>query len=72
MTSPRAPPGASAWVDRIGSTWVFNAGRQIGASPAHVIIDLAEASATWSSLAGHEVVRLDLPLTRPVARVTPP
>jgi Icc-related predicted phosphoesterase len=61
-----------SWVDRIGSTWVFNAGRQIGPCPAHMIIDLAEAAATWFSLAGPEVVRLDAPLTRPVARVTPP
>ena len=28
-----------SWVDRIGDTWVFNAGRQIGPSPTHVIVD---------------------------------
>lgn len=61
-----------SWVDQIGSTWVFNAGRQIGPCPAHVIIDLGEAAATWFSLAGQEVVRLDAPLTRPAIRVTPP
>jgi Icc-related predicted phosphoesterase len=50
-----------SWVDRIGSTWVFNAGRQIGPSPTHVIVDLDEQSAKWFSLAGDEVVRLDQP-----------
>jgi Icc-related predicted phosphoesterase len=54
-----------SWVDRIGSTWVFNAGRQIGPSPTHVIVDWDEQSAKWFSLAGDEVVRLDRPLTRP-------
>ena len=61
-----------SWVDRVGSTWVFNAGRQIGPRPAHVIIDLTGPTATWFSLADNEVVKLDEPLTRPVARVTPP
>jgi Icc-related predicted phosphoesterase len=62
-----------SWVDQIGSTWVFNAGRQIGPCPSHVTIDLAGGpTAMWFSLAGNEVVRLDAPLTRPVARVIPP
>lgn len=55
-----------SWVDRIGATWVFNAGRQIGPSPTHVVIDLAAEIATWSSLAGTERVRLDQPLGRPL------
>jgi Icc-related predicted phosphoesterase len=54
-----------SWVDRIGSTWVFNAGRQIGPNPTHVIIDWDEQCAKWYSLAGDEMVRLDRPLTRP-------
>jgi Icc-related predicted phosphoesterase len=53
-----------SWVDRIGSTWVFNAGRQIGPCPTHVILDLDEPSAEWYSLAGNERVRLDGPLVR--------
>jgi|SRR5215468_6687319 len=60
-----------SWVDRIGSTWVFNAGRQIGPSPTHVIVDLAEQSATWFSLAGDEVVRLDQPDSRPQPLIPP-
>jgi len=61
-----------SWVDRIGTTWVFNAGRQIGPCPTHVVIDLAEHRAMWFSLAGNEVVPLDAPLTRPVAALSPP
>lgn len=43
-----------AWVERVGETWVFNAGRQIGDVPAHIEIDLAAQRATWFSLAGVE------------------
>lgn len=49
---------AGAWVDRIGSTWVFNAGKQIGPVPCHIVFDTEEGSATWHSLAGVEVVDL--------------
>lgn len=54
-----------SWVDKIGSTWIFNAGRQIGPVPAHVIVDTEAANAAWYSLAGDEEVRLDGPLVRP-------
>jgi Icc-related predicted phosphoesterase len=59
---------AGAWADRIGDTWVFNAGRQIGAEPARVEIDLDARRATWVSFLGIEEVALDgPPLTeRPV------
>jgi len=53
---PFKPSGA--WADRIGSTWVFNTGRQIGSVPAHIEIDLAGDSATWRSMLGHESLRL--------------
>ncbi|HEY2977163.1 MAG TPA: metallophosphoesterase, partial [Burkholderiaceae bacterium] len=54
------PPfkAAGSWADRIGSTWVFNAGRQIGPVPAHIEIDLAGDTATWRSMLGHEGFRL--------------
>jgi Icc-related predicted phosphoesterase len=51
-----------SWVDRIGSTWVFNAGRQIGPCPTHVVVDLDARSARWSSLAGNESVSLEAPV----------
>ena len=47
-----------AWADRIGQTWVFNAGRQIGPVPCHVAIDLDAGSASWQSLLGSERVEL--------------
>jgi Icc-related predicted phosphoesterase len=60
-----------SWVDQIGTTWVFNAGRQIGPSPTHVIFDTAEMTAKWFSLAGNQIVKLDQPLQRPVAELSP-
>jgi len=58
-----------SWVDRIGDTWVFNSGRQIGPIPTHVIFDTDERRAMWYSLAGNQVVPLDQPLTRPPAEL---
>ena len=58
-----------SWVDRIGHTWVFNAGQQFGAPPAHVIIDTEAGEALWFSAAGNQVVSLVDPLERPVKRL---
>lgn len=41
-----------SWLERVGDTWVFNAGRQIGEVPARVEIDLDGPTARWVSLAG--------------------
>lgn len=59
-----------SWVDRIGSTWVFNAGQQFGAPPTHIIIDTSQGEALWFSAAGNQFVRLDDPLERPVPKLT--
>jgi Icc-related predicted phosphoesterase len=59
-----------SWVDRIGSTWVFNPGRQIGDCPTHVICDTEQQMALWFSLAGAEAIRLDEPLPCPVPELT--
>jgi Icc-related predicted phosphoesterase len=48
-----------SWADRVGRTWVLNAGRQMGPEPAHIIVDLTERRATWLSQAGTEAVDLD-------------
>ncbi|MEM7446542.1 MAG: metallophosphoesterase [Pseudomonadota bacterium] len=48
-----------SWADRIGHTWVFNAGHQIGPLPAHIVVDTDEPEAYWISLAGAEQVHLD-------------
>ena len=47
-----------SWVDRIGATWVCNAGHQMGKVPARVEIDLDAGTARWFSLMGTEVVDL--------------
>ncbi len=45
---------AGSWLDRLGSTWLFNAGKQVGPVPAHVTIDLGAATASWTGLTGPE------------------
>ncbi len=39
-----------SWIDRIGGTWVFNVGRQIGPQPTLVILDFEAMSARWISV----------------------
>jgi Icc-related predicted phosphoesterase len=56
-----------SWVDRLGDTWVFNPGQQIGPSPTRILFDSDRATAVWVSLAGAEYVNLSAPLHRPVA-----
>ncbi|HUG09556.1 MAG TPA: metallophosphoesterase [Opitutaceae bacterium] len=46
--APFYPDGS--WIDRVGRTWVFNPGRQIGATPAFVDFDLDAMTADWVSL----------------------
>jgi Icc-related predicted phosphoesterase len=41
-----------AWASQIGRTWIFNAGRQLGAPPAHIELDLTLRTARWTSQAG--------------------
>jgi len=47
-----------AWADRIGDTWVFNAGRQIGPVPTCIELDLTAGGASWHSLEGSESLSL--------------
>ncbi len=47
------------WASRIGGTWVFNAGRQMGSPPAYIELDLGERTARWVSQAGTEDIQLD-------------
>jgi Icc-related predicted phosphoesterase len=61
-----------SWVDRIGSTWIFNAGRQMAPEPTRVVFDTTTDTAVWYSLAGNQIVQLDRPLVRPVPELTPP
>ena len=50
-----------SWADRIGTTWVFNCGRQIGPIPTHIVVDTEAREAKWHSLAGAESRQLDRP-----------
>ncbi|MCU0751768.1 MAG: metallophosphoesterase [Akkermansiaceae bacterium] len=59
--APFYPDGS--WIDRIGKTWVFNVGRQIGPQPSFVILDFEAMKARWIST--DEDVTRDL--TAPVA-----
>jgi hypothetical protein len=61
-----------SWADRIGRTWVFNAGHQIGPLPSHIVVDTACPHAWWVSLAGMEVARLDRAPKRPFAAPADP
>jgi Icc-related predicted phosphoesterase len=61
-----------SWADRIGPTWVFNCGQQLGPTPTHLVVDTDAREATWYSLDGTERVRLDLPLKRPFQPLTEP
>ncbi|MBG0792669.1 metallophosphoesterase [Methylocystis sp. H62] len=55
-----------SWADRVGSTWIFNSGRQYGSPPAYIVIDTAIGEALWISAMGAQSVRLDAPLPRPI------
>jgi Icc-related predicted phosphoesterase len=55
--APFATDGS--WLDRIGSTWIVNSGRQIGPIPTHVVIDTKTAQASWASQEGVETAALD-------------
>lgn len=59
-----------SWVDRIDTTWVLNAGRQIGPSPTYVVVDTTAMQAMWFSMADNQVVQLDGPPSRAVADLT--
>jgi Icc-related predicted phosphoesterase len=58
------------WTDRMNATWVFNAGHQYGAPPAHVALDITGGEAVWLSAMDVQCVRLDAPLERPIPSAT--
>ena len=59
-----------SWADRVGKTWVFNAGHQFGAPPAHIVLDTDADEAVWISAMGIQAVDLDGPLVRPIPPLT--
>jgi len=58
-----------SWADRIGETWLFNAGRQIGDIPTAISVETDRGEAAWFSLEGAESVKLDAPLMRPIQAI---
>ena len=46
------------WVDRVGSTWVLNAGHEPAQVPSHIVLDLDAGTATWRSSEGEDSVSL--------------
>ncbi|HEY6169113.1 MAG TPA: metallophosphoesterase [Verrucomicrobiae bacterium] len=50
-----------SWNDRLGKTWVFNPGRQIGPCPTYLIFDLDQMSVEWFSLEDQQARQLDAP-----------
>jgi len=49
-----------SWFDRLGKTFVFNAGRQIGDEPTYIIVDTVARTARWNSVNGTGEVKLDV------------
>jgi Icc-related predicted phosphoesterase len=47
-----------SWIDRIGRTWVFNPGRQLGPQPTAIAFDLDAMTAEWTSLEAQSVRQL--------------
>jgi Icc-related predicted phosphoesterase len=52
--SPFRPDGS--WHDRVGGTLVFNAGRQPGPVPAHIILDTGTDEAMWWTFEASETI----------------
>ena len=61
-----------SWADRIGSTWVFNAGHQVGPLPTHIVVEWGSDDAYWWSLAGAETLSLPGAAARPFPPVDEP
>ena len=58
--APFAPDGS--WIDRVGTTWLLNPGKQMGSVPCSVDLDLAAGTAAWISTTGTDQRTLDTAL----------
>ena len=54
--SPFIPDGS--WFDRLGSTWVFNAGLQPGRPPVYIVLDIDDGAAFWLSAGDEQCIDL--------------
>jgi Icc-related predicted phosphoesterase len=46
------------WYAKLGTTWVFNAGKQIGKVPAHITVDTEAGTAEWFGVFESETLSL--------------
>jgi Icc-related predicted phosphoesterase len=58
-----------SWFDKVGDTWVFNAGHQFGSPPTFIALDLDAGTAFWLSAAGEQCIDLGAPLERPAKNI---
>ena len=65
--SPFIPDGS--WFDRIGNTWVFNAGLQPGRPPVYIVLDIDAGTAFWLPIGNEQCIDLNAPLQRPAAPI---
>jgi hypothetical protein len=65
--SPFIPDGS--WFDRLGDTWVFNAGLQPGRPPVYIVLDIDDGAAFWLSAESAQSIDLKTPLKRPAAPI---
>ena len=68
--SPFIPDGS--WFDRLGDSWVFNAGLQPGRPPVYIVLDIDDGKAFWLSAADARWIDLAAPLQRPAAEIIDP
>lgn len=61
-----------SWADRIGQTWVFNAGHRSMRVPPHVLVDTGPLIAYWNSGRATELANLSQALARPFTSLTDP
>jgi Icc-related predicted phosphoesterase len=61
-----------SWADRVGRTWIFNAGREPGNQPTHIVLDTDVGEALWVSSTSTELAELNSPLGRPVGPIRQP
>ncbi|MGJ4944427.1 metallophosphoesterase family protein [Bradyrhizobium sp. HKCCYLS1011] len=61
-----------SWFDRLGSTWVFNTGRQPGRPPTYIVVEPSARRAYWLAAGQAEWIDLNAPLQRPARPVADP
>ena len=68
--APFVPKGS--WIDRIGRTWIFNPGKQLGPSPTTLIFDLDDLNVKWDSIESQGKQELDKELDLPAGALKSP